>query len=175
MNNSIRRDRSAMNSKERVHKALNRVPVDRVPVFMWFHPDTAALLAKYLGIAPHQVDEAMGNDVRQVWVGNNYAMEGIVHEHDGETHSDAWGITWVRAVIAKYGIMAANKGGKAKTLTQTLALIMFSMGLQFLPNPVQVVAWVLMWAALILTVVTGADYLRHAWNIRRKGRSGQVG
>lgn len=86
-----------------------------------------------------------------------------------------WGITWVRAAIAKYGIMAANKGGKAKTLTQTLALIMFSMGLQFLPNPVQVVAWVLMWAALILTVVTGVDYLRHAWNIRRKGRSGQVG
>lgn len=63
---------------------------------MWFHPDTAAILAKHLGIAPHQVDEAMGNDVRQVWVGNNYAMEGIVHEHDGETHTDAWGITWVR-------------------------------------------------------------------------------
>ena len=86
-----------------------------------------------------------------------------------------WGITWVRAAIAKYGIMAANKGGKAKTLTQTLALIMFSMGLQFLPNPVQVVAWVLMWAALILTVVTGADYLRHAWNIRRDAKAAQVG
>lgn len=85
-----------MTSRERVTAALLRQPVDRVPVFMWFHPDTAAILAKHLGIAPHQVDEAMGNDVRQVWVGNNYAMEGIVHEHDGETHTDAWGITWVR-------------------------------------------------------------------------------
>jgi uroporphyrinogen decarboxylase len=85
-----------MTSRERVNAALRREPVDRVPVFMWFHPDTAALLAKHLGILPHQVDEAMGNDVRQVWVGNNYAMEGIVHEHDGETHTDAWGITWVR-------------------------------------------------------------------------------
>jgi uroporphyrinogen decarboxylase len=36
----------------------------------------------------------MGNDVRQAWVNNNYAMEGIVHEHEGETHTDVWGITW---------------------------------------------------------------------------------
>jgi uroporphyrinogen decarboxylase len=85
-----------MTSRERVLAALRREPVDRVPVFMWFHPDTAATLARHLGILPHQVDEAMGNDVRQVWVGNNYAMEGIVHEHHGETHTDAWGITWVR-------------------------------------------------------------------------------
>ena len=34
-----------------------------------------------------------------------------------------WGITWLRAVIAKYGIMAANRGGKLKTATQTLALV----------------------------------------------------
>ena len=38
----------------------------------------------------------MGNDVRQTWVGNNAAMEGVVHERDGETHTDAWGITWVK-------------------------------------------------------------------------------
>lgn len=82
-----------------------------------------------------------------------------------------WGITWVRAAIAKYGIMAANKGGKAKTLTQTFALILFSLNLSFLPGPLQVAAWALMWAALILTLVTGFDYLRHAWLIRQKGRA----
>ena len=86
-----------------------------------------------------------------------------------------WGITWVRAAIAKYGIMAANKGGKAKTLTPTLALILFSLGLQFLPGWIQVVAWILAWAALILTVVTGLDYLRHAWKIRADARAGRVG
>ncbi len=85
-----------MTSRDRVHAALRREPVDRVPVFMWFHPETAAKIAAHLRIAPHQVDEALGNDVRQVWVGNNYAMEGIVHEHDGGTHTDDWGITWVR-------------------------------------------------------------------------------
>jgi len=36
----------------------------------------------------------MGNDVLQTWVNNNYAMEGIVHEHDGEGHRDFWGIRW---------------------------------------------------------------------------------
>lgn len=86
-----------------------------------------------------------------------------------------WGITWVRAAIAKYGIMAANKGGKAKTLTQSLALILFSLGLQFLPGWIQVVTWILAWAALILTVVTGLDYLRHAWKIRADARAGRVG
>lgn len=82
-----------------------------------------------------------------------------------------WGITWVRAVIAKYGIMAANKGGKLKTLTQTFALILFSLNVELLPGPLAVLAWVLMWAALILTVITGLDYLRHAWVIRQQGRA----
>lgn len=83
-----------------------------------------------------------------------------------------WGITWVREALKKYGtVMAANKGGKAKTLTQTLALILFNLNLDFLPAPLEVVAWVLMWAALILTVVTGVDYLRHAWQIRRDART----
>jgi uroporphyrinogen decarboxylase len=38
----------------------------------------------------------MGDDVRQAWVGNNYPMEGIVHERDGETHTDFWGVEWVK-------------------------------------------------------------------------------
>ena len=79
-----------------------------------------------------------------------------------------WGITWVREALKKYGtVMAANKGGKAKTVTQTFALILFSLGLQYLPWWLGVVAWALMWAALILTVVTGVDYLIAAWRIRR--------
>ena len=85
-----------MTSKERVHSALRREPVDHVPVFMWFHPVTAQRLAERLEIEPGQVGEAMGNDVRMTWVNNNYAMEGIVHDHDGESHVDFWGIRWVK-------------------------------------------------------------------------------
>mgnify|MGYP000566119145 CR=1 FL=1 len=75
-----------MTPKERVRKALRKQPVDRVPVFMWFHPDTARNLAGLLEIPASAVAEAMGNDIFQTWVNNNYAMEGIVHEHEGEGH-----------------------------------------------------------------------------------------
>lgn len=85
-----------MNSKQRVHAALRREPVDRVPVFMWFHPETAARLARLLEVPPGQVAAAMGDDVRMTWVNNNYAMEGITHERDGEGHTDQWGIRWVK-------------------------------------------------------------------------------
>ncbi|GAB3813954.1 CDP-diacylglycerol--glycerol-3-phosphate 3-phosphatidyltransferase [Tessaracoccus terricola] len=78
-----------------------------------------------------------------------------------------WGITWLRAAIAKYGIMPANKGGKAKTVTQSLALILFLLWLPPLPEWIGYVAWGLMWVALALTVVTGIDYVRQAMGIRR--------
>jgi len=85
-----------MTPKERVHAALKRRPVDRVPIFMWFHPDTAKRLGQVLAIPPGRVGEALGQDIRQTWVHNNYAMEGIAHERDGEGHTDYWGIEWVK-------------------------------------------------------------------------------
>jgi uroporphyrinogen decarboxylase len=61
---------------------------------MWFHPRTAARLGRLLEVPAGLVGEAMGNDVRQNWVNNNYAMEGIQHERDGQWHRDFWGIKW---------------------------------------------------------------------------------
>jgi len=84
-----------MNSKERVYAALKREPVDRIPIFMWFHPDTVKLLSEYLDIPGDRVDDVMFNDVKQVWVGNNYAMEGVLLK-EGETYSDFWGVKWVK-------------------------------------------------------------------------------
>ena len=102
-----------MNSKERVSAALRHQPVDRVPVFMWFHPDTALHLAKLLELPAELVGDAMGNDVHQTWVNNNFAMEGITHAHDGETHVDDWGITWTRGYsfnqISHYPLSNATK------------------------------------------------------------------
>lgn len=102
-----------MNSKERVAATLQREPVDRVPVFMWFHPDTAVHLGRLLEIPPGLVGDAMGNDVHQTWVNNNFAMEGITHEHDGESHVDDWGITWTRGYsfnqISHYPLKTASK------------------------------------------------------------------
>ncbi|MHB1293756.1 MAG: uroporphyrinogen decarboxylase family protein [Anaerolineae bacterium] len=102
-----------MESKERVHAALQRQPVDRVPIFMWFHPYTSAHLAELLEIPDAYVSEAMGNDVRQAWVNNNYAMEGITHAQDGEGHVDDWGIRWVKEgpfnQIAAYPLAQAGR------------------------------------------------------------------
>jgi uroporphyrinogen decarboxylase len=85
-----------MTRKERVRAAFARSPADRVPVFMWFHPSTTSRLARLLEVRPEFVGEAMGNDVRQTWVNNNFAMEGILHEREGESHTDFWGIEWTR-------------------------------------------------------------------------------
>ncbi len=39
-----------MNSRQRVYAALRKEPIDRVPVFMWFHPATTNRLAELLEI-----------------------------------------------------------------------------------------------------------------------------
>ena len=103
-----------MTSKERVKAALGRRAVDRVPIFMWFHPETARRLAALLEIPVNLLPEAMGDDIRQTWVGNNYAMEGITHENPGESHEDFWGITWVKQgafnQAVHYPLAGANAG-----------------------------------------------------------------
>jgi uroporphyrinogen decarboxylase len=102
-----------MQARERVKRALDHLPpLDRVPIFMWFHPDTAARLGRMLEIPAGLVGDAMGNDIRQTWVNNNFAMEGIVHSADGQSHIDPWGITWVREYgfnqIARYPLQGRS-------------------------------------------------------------------
>ncbi len=85
-----------MTSRERVLAAIEKRPADRIPFYMWFHPDTTRTLAAHLDVDPKKIDDILQNDVRQTWVNNNYAMEGIVHARDGEGHVDRWGIEWIR-------------------------------------------------------------------------------
>jgi uroporphyrinogen decarboxylase len=88
--------KAKMNAKRRVYAALRREPADRIPIFMWFHPETRLILARLFEVPPSCVDEVLGNDVRMTWVNNNYYMEGVVHERDGQSHVDPWGIKWVK-------------------------------------------------------------------------------
>lgn len=78
-----------------------------------------------------------------------------------------WGITVMRVFMLKYQVMAANRGGKLKTATQALAIIMFCLGLWRVPIWVVVIAWSVMIVAFVLTILTGLFYLRDAWRIRR--------
>ncbi|WP_028822073.1 CDP-diacylglycerol--glycerol-3-phosphate 3-phosphatidyltransferase [Propionimicrobium lymphophilum] len=78
-----------------------------------------------------------------------------------------WGITAMRFVILKYGVMAANRGGKLKTVIQSVALIMFLLGLPALGAWWCAPKWIAMWIAFLLTVYTGAEYIFEAARLRK--------
>jgi CDP-diacylglycerol---glycerol-3-phosphate 3-phosphatidyltransferase len=91
-----------------------------------------------------------------------------------------WGITLLRLWVIRHGVMAASRGGKLKTLLQTFALGLFVLPLTLLDGgwgAVGTVLWwvacVLMGAAVVVTVVTGVDYVVKALAVRRAGRAGR--
>ncbi len=81
-----------------------------------------------------------------------------------------WGITLLRFVMLRYGVMAAGRGGKIKTTIQAIAVIMYLLPL---PGWAHVVAMVVMGVAWLITVVTGLDYLREAAQLRRRATAGR--
>jgi CDP-diacylglycerol---glycerol-3-phosphate 3-phosphatidyltransferase len=76
-----------------------------------------------------------------------------------------WGVTALRFWVIRYGIIPASRGGKLKTALQIAAIAWF---LWPVPEPFDAVGTVLMIAALVITVITGADYVLQALRIRRK-------
>jgi CDP-diacylglycerol--glycerol-3-phosphate 3-phosphatidyltransferase len=79
------------------------------------------------------------------------------------------GITAMRLVVIRHGVMPAGRGGKLKTGLQTAALSMLVFPLAVLPlaDLWQTIAFVLLMAALVVTVVTGVDYVIKARQLRR--------
>lgn len=79
------------------------------------------------------------------------------------------GITLLRFWVIRYGVIPASRGGKAKTLAQVVAI-----GLFVLPqnDVLQLIAWAIMAVALVLTIVTGIDYVIRAFKMKaRAGRA----
>ncbi|WP_159810325.1 CDP-diacylglycerol--glycerol-3-phosphate 3-phosphatidyltransferase [Cellulomonas citrea] len=79
------------------------------------------------------------------------------------------GITVLRFFLLRYVVLPASRGGKLKTALQSVAIGLFLLPLAHLPAAVGWVAWVVMAAAVVVTVVTGLDYVRVAVRIRRAG------
>lgn len=75
-----------------------------------------------------------------------------------------WGITVMRFFMLRYGVMAAGRGGKLKTVLQSVALILYLLPL---PAPLEPVAWVVMGLAFVVTMATGIEYVVQAWRLRR--------
>jgi CDP-diacylglycerol--glycerol-3-phosphate 3-phosphatidyltransferase len=80
-----------------------------------------------------------------------------------------WGVTALRFWVIRYGIIPASRGGKVKTALQTAAIAWF---LWPVPEPFDLIGTGLMVAALIVTLVTGADYVLQALRLRRRARQG---
>ena len=69
------------------------------------------------------------------------------------------GITLLRFLVIRYGVIPASRGGKAKTFVQSLAIWLYILPIDGLLGSVR---WWLMGVAIALTVVTGADYVQRA-------------
>jgi CDP-diacylglycerol--glycerol-3-phosphate 3-phosphatidyltransferase len=74
------------------------------------------------------------------------------------------GVTLLRFWVIRHGVIAASRGGKAKTVVQAVAI-----GLYILPltGVMADVRWWVMGVALVLTLVTGIDYVYRALTLRR--------
>ena len=78
-------------------------------------------------------------------------------------------VTALRFWVIRYGVIAASRGGKLKTLLQMLAISLY-----MLPGIPQWLRAVVMAAAVLVTLITGADYAIRAARLRRRPASGQV-
>ncbi|GAA3596746.1 CDP-diacylglycerol--glycerol-3-phosphate 3-phosphatidyltransferase [Kineosporia mesophila] len=77
------------------------------------------------------------------------------------------GITIMRFFMIRYGVMAASRGGKVKTVAQSVAILLMICPL---PDAVEPVSFAAMGIAVALTMITGLDYVFQAMRLRRAGR-----
>jgi CDP-diacylglycerol--glycerol-3-phosphate 3-phosphatidyltransferase len=76
-------------------------------------------------------------------------------------------ITLLRFLVMRHGVIPASRGGKLKTTLQGTAL-----GFLLVPlgGPVPYIGWAIMGAAVVVTLVTGVDYLLQAQRMWRAGQ-----
>lgn len=75
------------------------------------------------------------------------------------------GITLLRLMLLRRAVIPASYGGKVKTVLQIAAIVLY-----ILPWGSDVLRWVVMGAALVVTVGTGVDYVVRAMKLRRVAR-----
>jgi CDP-diacylglycerol--glycerol-3-phosphate 3-phosphatidyltransferase len=80
------------------------------------------------------------------------------------------GITLMRFWVIRHAVIPASRGGKMKTLAQGMAVGMYVLALT---GPLATLRFWVMAVAVVLTVVTGLDYVRQAVVLRRKGRAAE--
>jgi CDP-diacylglycerol--glycerol-3-phosphate 3-phosphatidyltransferase len=81
------------------------------------------------------------------------------------------GITALRFVVIRHGVMPASRGGKVKTGLQALAILLYILPLSAFWHSIAVVVMTL---AVIVTVATGVDYLLRAHTLRNTSPRAQA-
>ncbi len=71
-------------------------------------------------------------------------------------------VTGLRFWVIRHGVIAASRGGKAKTMLQVIAISLY-----VLPWHIDLVRAIVMGAAVVVTIVTGFDYTARAIRLRR--------
>ncbi|MBU7600258.1 CDP-diacylglycerol--glycerol-3-phosphate 3-phosphatidyltransferase [Streptomyces sp. P38-E01] len=82
------------------------------------------------------------------------------------------GITLMRFWVIRHGVIPASRGGKMKTLAQGVGVGMYILALT---GPLATLRWWVMAVAVVLTVLTAADYVRQAVVLRRAGLAAASG
>lgn len=80
-------------------------------------------------------------------------------------------VTVIRFWVIEHGVIAASRGGKAKTLAQTIAITMYLVSLpqgSSIDDLWSIAQRFAMAIALILTVVTALQYIKQARLLRRR-------
>ena len=78
------------------------------------------------------------------------------------------GVTILRFWVIRHGVIPASRGGKVKTAFQMAAIVGYLLPVPDWLVPVRIA---LMAVALVLTVVTGVDYLVRALRLRAAART----
>lgn len=77
------------------------------------------------------------------------------------------GVTLVRFSVLRHGVIPASRGGKAKTVAQIVAIALYLAPFTTTADPIRITAMAI---AVLLTIVTGLDYVVRAWRLRQEGR-----
>jgi CDP-diacylglycerol---glycerol-3-phosphate 3-phosphatidyltransferase len=81
------------------------------------------------------------------------------------------GVTALRFWVIRRGVIAASRGGKAKTLLQVIAICLYVLPQAL--SPPGTLRGLVMAAAVAVTLVTGVDYVLQAMALRRSVPPGQ--
>ncbi|MGC2942129.1 MULTISPECIES: CDP-diacylglycerol--glycerol-3-phosphate 3-phosphatidyltransferase [unclassified Brevibacterium] len=89
-----------------------------------------------------------------------------------------FGITVLRFFMIRIAVMPASRGGKIKTVLQTVAIGLFLLVFPIsdvVPPVVYVIllvfAWIVMTAAIVVTIVTGVDYCVQAAKLYKDAKN----